>query len=201
MRFFVALVSVLSIAGLALGAPVKETVVNAMQEGKVPKIKPAAWGSKKQPGNQMPHPAAVISNNGGVASVAQLTHRPIAGQRVIETGHIAPSIDKPDAHGRKSYVDLNAQHVNTHNLPKGKMSVIGKLPQHEHDGLKVAVNTVPLKLNAGKHAAAAGQYKTNSRTAAQDAAAAGLHKSNLRGAAHAAASAAQARNARLGHRF
>ncbi|KIL64881.1 hypothetical protein M378DRAFT_566898 [Amanita muscaria Koide BX008] len=49
MRFFVALVSVLSIAGLALGAPVKETVVNAMQEGKVPKIQPKAWGSKKQP--------------------------------------------------------------------------------------------------------------------------------------------------------
>lgn len=178
----------------------KKTVTDAMQAGNVPKIKPAAWGSTKKPGNQIPHPAAVVSNNGGVASVAQLTHRPISSQRVIETGHIAPSIDRPDAHGRKSYVDLNAQHVNVHNLPKGKMSVIGTLPQHEHDGLKVAVNTVPFKINAGKHAAEAGQYKTNSRTAAQHAAAAGLHKSNLRDAAHAAATAAQARNVRLGHR-
>jgi len=183
----------------------KEPVIHAMQPGKVPMVAPSVWGSNKHPGGSIPHPAPVLSNHGGVATVAQLTHRPIAGQKVIETGHIAPSVGQPDKHGRKSYIDLNTHNVDTHKLQAQghkPMKVLGtSVPQHERDNIKAAVHTVPFKINAGKHAAAVGGYKTNSRTAAQHAAAAGLHKSNLRGAAHAAAAAANARKARLGHHY
>jgi hypothetical protein len=202
MRFFVAAVSVLSIAGLALGAPVNQPVATAMQPGNVPMVKPIAWGSTNPRGNRWPHPAAVLSNHGGIARVAQLTHSPIAGQKVIETGRIAPSMDRPDNHGRKSYIDLNPQRVNTnHQIPGhgNSMNVKGRLSPHEHNSLMTAVRTVPFKINAGNHAAVLGKQKTGLRTAAQHAAAAGSHKSNLRSVAHAAADAAKARNARLGH--
>ncbi|KIL63804.1 hypothetical protein M378DRAFT_163993 [Amanita muscaria Koide BX008] len=191
MRFFIALIYVLSLACLALGvrlpAGLKLPFTKALQVGKIPLIKPKSWGSTVSPGNNIRHPVAVVSNDGKAATVAQFTHNPIKGQDAIRTSQIAPSFDKPDKHGKDSHVVLNPYKLDLKTLRNEKgnshIKVMGELKAHELGKLKAAIAN-----NPGRGTPAAlGRKKASSKTSGKKAAIVGGKKAAVRQAAKKAA--------------
>ncbi|KAM6502953.1 hypothetical protein JOM56_002930 [Amanita muscaria] len=193
MRFFVALIYVLSLACLALGVKVpsglKLPFTKALQVGKIPLIKPKSWGSTVSPGNNIRHPVAVVSNDGKEATVAQFTHRPIKGQDAIRTSQIAPSLDKPDRHGKDSHMVLNPYKLDLKTLQNEKgnshIKVMGELKTHELEKLRTAMQNNPGQ--GTPTALRKKKKKTSSKTSAKKAAIGGGKKVAVRQAAKKAA--------------
>ncbi|KIL59612.1 hypothetical protein M378DRAFT_169133 [Amanita muscaria Koide BX008] len=166
-------------------------------------------GSTVSPGNNIRHPVAVVSNDGKEATVAQFTHRPIKGQDAIRTSQIAPSLDKPDRHGKDSHMVLNPYKLDLKTLQNEKgnshIKVMGELKTHELEKLRGAMKKKTSSKTSAKKAAIGGGKKAAVRQAAKKAALKGGRKA-ARPAAKKGAKAvrqkvklAQKKNAGSGH--